>query len=238
MHTTPTLATRFARNTFVVRSETPLAEDQMRCAAPSIFAAGKHASRSERYTYIPTIDVLRGLRKEGFEPFMVAQSKSRIEGKTEFTKHMIRMRHVSNDASQIAKPEANEIILINSHDGASSYQLLSGVFRFVCCNGLVVGSVSNDIRIPHKGNIQGEVIEGAFRVLDDFEAVDASTEGMKAMTLKPEEETAFATAALALRYGERTEGQPPAPITAEQLIEARRPEDIGHSLWTTFQRVQ
>ena len=238
MYSTPTLATRFARNTHVIRSEAPLAEDQMRRAAPSIFAEGKHASRSERYTYIPTIDVLRGLKREGFEPFMVAQSKSRIEGKTEFTKHMIRMRHVSNDASQIAKPEANEIILINSHDGASSYQLLSGVFRFVCCNGLVVGSVSNDIRIPHKGNIQGEVIEGAFRVLDDFEAVDASTEGMKAMTLKPEEETAFATAALALRYGERTEGQPPAPITAEQLIEARRPEDIGHSLWTTFQRVQ
>ena len=116
--------------------------------------------------------------------------------------------------------------------------MLAGVFRFVCCNGLVVGNVSNDIRIPHKGNIQGEVIEGAFRVLDDFEAVDASTEGMKALTLQPEEEHAFATAALALRFGERTEDQPPPPITAEQLIEARRPEDLGHSLWTTFQRTQ
>ena len=235
MYSTPTLATRFARNTFVVRSETPLAEDQMRQAAPSIFAAGKHDSRSDRYTYIPTIEVLRGLRKEGFEPFMVAQGKSRIEGKAGFTKHMVRMRHAGHVST---KPEANEIILINSHDGASSYQLLAGQFRFVCCNGLVVGTVSNDIRIPHKGNIQGEVIEGAFRVLEDFEAVDASTEGMKALTLQPEEETAFATAALALRYGERTEGQPPAPVTAEQLIEARRPEDLGHSLWTTFQRVQ
>ena len=90
---TTALATRFARNVHVVRSDAPLAEEQMRLAAPSIFAPGKHASRSERYTYIPTIEVLRGLRKEGFEPFMVAQSRSRIEGKTEFTKHMIRMRH-------------------------------------------------------------------------------------------------------------------------------------------------
>jgi len=235
MYATPTLAARFARNTFVVRSETPLAEDQMRHAAPSIFAAGKHVSRSERYTYIPTIEVLRGLRKEGFEPFMVAQSKSRIEGKTEFTKHMIRMRH----AEQVnTRPEANEIILINSHDGASSYQLLSGVFRFVCCNGLVVGTVSNDIRIPHKGNIQGEVIEGAFRVLEDFEAVDASTEGMKALDLKPDEERAFATAALALRYGEQTDGQSSAPITVDQLTEARRFEDVGHSLWLSMNRVQ
>jgi hypothetical protein len=184
MHTQPTLATRFARNTIVIRSEEPLGEAQMRLAAPSIFASGKHQSRSERYTYIPTIDVLRGLRKEGFKPFMVAQSRSRIEGKTEFTKHMIRMRH----AGQVTtRPEANEIILINSHDGASSYQMLAGVFRFVCCNGLVCGEISKDIRIPHKGNVQGEVIEGAFRVLDDFEAVDASTDAMKALTLKPEE---------------------------------------------------
>ncbi|HKX93486.1 MAG TPA: DUF932 domain-containing protein [Methylibium sp.] len=235
MHTQPTLATRFANSTRVLRSEQPLDEEQMRRAAPSIFAEGKHASRSERYTYIPTIEVLRGLRKEGFEPFMVAQGASRIEGKAEFTKHMIRMRH----AGQVqARPEANEIILINSHDGASSYQMLAGLFRFVCCNGLVVGQVVEDIRIPHKGNVHGEVIDGAFRVLDEFEAVEASAEGMKALTLRPEEQTAFATAALALRFGERGEGQPPAPVTALQLIEARRFEDVGHSLWTTFQRVQ
>jgi hypothetical protein len=110
MYSTPTLATRFARNTRVLRADVPLTEDQMRAAAPSVFAEAKHASRSERYTYIPTIEVLRGLRKEGFEPYMVAQGASRIEGKAEFTKHMIRMRH----AGQVqTRPEASEIILIN-----------------------------------------------------------------------------------------------------------------------------
>jgi hypothetical protein len=235
MYQTPTLTTRFKSSTQVFRSEAPLTEEQMRHVAPSIFAAGKHASRSERYTYIPTIEVLRGLRHEGFEPFMVAQGKSRTEGRTEFTKHMIRMRHAGQAS---ASQEANEIILINSHDGASSYQMLAGVFRFVCCNGLVVGDVANDIRIPHKGNVQGEVIEGAVRVLSDFEAVDASKDAMKTIDLQPEEQAAFATAALTLRYGERSESQTPAPISAEQLLQARRPEDLGHSLWTTFQRIQ
>jgi Domain of unknown function (DUF932) len=239
MYSTPTLATRFARNTRVLRANAPLSEDQMRTAAPSVFAEGKHASRSERYTYIPTIEVLRGLRKEGFEPFMVAQGASRIEGKAAYTKHMIRMRHAGQFST---RPEANEIILINSHDGASSYQMLAGMFRFVCCNGLVVGDVVQDIRIPHKGNIQGEVIEGAFRVLDEFEAVNGHTEAMKALPLEPREEIAFATAALTLRFGERgveeTGGHRPAPVTAEQLNEARRIEDVGHNLWTTFQRVQ
>jgi Domain of unknown function (DUF932) len=239
MTSTPTLATRFARNTRVLRTDSPLSEDQMRAAAPSVFAEGKHASRSERYTYIPTIDVLRGLRKEGFEPFMVAQGQSRVEGRAAFTKHMLRLRHA---AQAQTRAEANEIILINSHDGASAYQLLAGAFRFVCHNGLVVGDVVEDIRIPHRGNVQGEVIEGAFRVLDQFETVQAHTEAMKMLPLDPPEELAFATAALALRFGERgveeTGGHRPAPVTAEQLNEARRIEDVGHTLWATFQRVQ
>jgi hypothetical protein len=239
MYSTPTLATRFARNTRVLRSDVPLTEDQMRAAAPSVFAEGKHESRSERYTYIPTIEVLRGLRKEGFEPFMVAQGASRIEGKAAFTKHLIRLRH----AGQVStRPEVNEIILINSHDGASSYQMLAGMFRLICCNGLVVGDVVEDIRIPHKGRVEHEVIEGAFRVLDEFEAVEQHVEAMKALPLEPREEIAFATAALALRFGERpveeTGGHRPAPVTAEQLNEARRIDDIGHNLWGALQRVQ
>ena len=239
MYSTPTLATRFARSARVARGDQPLSEDQMRTVAPSIFAEGKHASRSERYTYIPTIDVLRGLRKEGFEPFMVAQGASRVEGKAEFTKHMIRMRH----AGQVqTRPEANEIILINSHDGASSYQMLAGMFRFVCCNGLVVGDVVEDIRIPHKGNIQDDVIEGAFRVLDEFEAVSGHTEAMKALQLSAPEQLAFASAAQALRFGETSQepsaAHRPPPVTPTQLLEARRTADTGGSLWNTFQRVQ
>jgi hypothetical protein len=235
MHSNSRLTSRFSRNIHQLRSDTPLDEDRMRLTAPSIFAESKHESRSERYTYIPTIDVLRGLRREGFEPFMVAQSRCRTEGKSDFTKHMIRMRH----AGQVAtRGEANEIILINSHDGASSYQMLAGVFSFVCANGLVCGTVANDIRIPHKGKVQDDVIEGAFRVLSDFEAVGASVADMKALELKPEEQRAYASAALALRYGEPEEGRTGPPITVEQMQEARRTEDEGPDLWRTFQRVQ
>ncbi len=235
MNAHPTLATRFANTTTVFRSETPLDEMQMRKVAPSIFATAKHSSRSERYAYIPTIDVLRGLSSEGFEPFMVAQGKSRIAGKSDFTKHMIRMRHAGQATG---RSEANEIILINSHDGASSYQMLAGVLRFVCCNGMVVGDICDDVRIKHKGDAQGEVIDAAFRVLNDFEKVETSIESMKLLQLNGDEERAFATAALAVRFGESTDAVASAPITVEQLSEPRRAEDAGRSLWNTFQRVQ
>jgi hypothetical protein len=106
----------------------------------------------------------------------------------------------------------------------------------------VVGDVVKDIRIPHRtvkgGNILDDVIEGAFQVLEDFSDVEASTEAMKALTLQPREDEVFANAALALRYGPQWEGMPAAPVTATQLLEARRPEDAGSSLWSTFQRIQ
>lgn len=82
------------------------------------------------------------------------------------------------------------------------------------------------------------MIEGAFRVLDDFEPVDAAVDGMKALDLNYDEQRAFATAALALRYGVPTDGQAAALVTASQLLEARRPEDVGRSPWITYQKVQ
>jgi len=226
------LASRFGYRSPVLNSSTPLSDDQIRRVAPSIFAEEPHTSRSERYTYIPTSTVLAGLRKEGFEPFMVAQTRVRDESRREFTKHMMRLRHVSRQADT----EAGEVILLNSHDGTSSYQMLAGMFRFVCMNGLVCGDVVEDIRIPHKGDVVDGVIEGAFDVLDGFDLVREVRDDMRALTLDQGEQQAFARAALALRY-EPSETKA-APITEAQLLNARRPDDVKPDLWTTFNRVQ
>lgn len=51
-------------------------------------------------------------------------------------------------------------------------QMLAGVFRFVCANGMVCGDVQGDIRVRHSGEILDNVIEGAFTVLKGFDAVD------------------------------------------------------------------
>ena len=224
------LASKF-RSFTSTRSSYPLSDDEIVRVAPSIFAEDKHQSRSQRYAYIPTSDVLKGLRNEGFQPFMASRHGVRDESRREHTKHMIRLRH----ATQISDKEANEIILLNSHDGSSSYQMLAGMYRFVCQNGMVCGDTLSDIRIPHKGNIIHDVIEGAFTVLDDFESVNAQLDGMKALTLNQGEQAAFARAALTLKYDDPAS---PAPITEDQLLSARRFDDRPNDMWTTFSRVQ
>ncbi len=225
------LASRFASRSPSLRSDRPLSDEQIRSVAPSIFAQAAHESRSARYTYIPTIEVLAGLRREGFEPFMVCQTRVRHEHKREHTKHMIRLRH----ADQITGREANEIILLNSHDGTSSYQMLAGLFRFVCSNGMVCGETAGDIRVRHNGDVVGEVIEGAFQVLESFEQADTQREAMQALTVNPGEQAAFARASLALKY-DQDDGA--TPVTESQVLMPRRFEDQRDDLWTTFNRVQ
>lgn len=228
------LASRFTHTAHALQSDVPLSDEQIRLVAPSIFSAEKHVSRSDRYALIPTADVLRELRREGFQPFMVCQTRVRQEHRRAHTKHMIRLRH----ASEMAGEEANEVILINSHDGTSAYQMLAGMFRFVCKNGLVCGAVSADIRVQHTGDVMGDVVQGAYEVLEGFRPIEASRAAMKALRLGQRKQEAFATAALALRY----DGDGPcsgiAPVTPRQLLAPRREDDLAGDLWTTYNRVQ
>jgi hypothetical protein len=224
------LASRFSRNAVALRSDHPLSNDEIARVAPSILANAPHESRSSRYSYIPTVDVLDALRKEGFQPFMVCQTRVRDGGMRDYTKHMLRLRH----AEQLGGREANEVILLNSHNGQSKYQMLSGMIRFVCQNGIVCGHALNDIRVPHKGDVVDQVIEGAFKVLDGFEAQTEQRERMAEAVLDEGEQRAFARAALALRYDD----DKPAPVTEAQVLAPRRVEDRGSDLWTTFNRVQ
>lgn len=225
------LASRFAPRSPVLQSDRPLSDDQIRSVVPSIFSEAPHASRSERYSYIPTATVLTKLRGEGFEPFMVAQTRVRREDRREYTKHMMRLRH----ASQISGREANEIILLNSHDGTSSYQMLAGMFRFVCKNGLVCGDTVADVRVPHKGDVAALVVEGAYAVLNGFEQAQASRDAMQAVTLDRGEAAVFARAALALRYDEPNT---PAPVSETQILASRRFDDEHGDLWSVFNRTQ
>jgi len=215
---------------FAHRSDRALTNDQIARYAPSILATEAHASRGERYAFIPTIDVLDGLRAEGFQPFEVRQTKVRDVGRREHTKHMVRLRHAN--ALHAVGTEVPEIILINSHDGSSSYQLLSGIFRMVCSNGLIAGDVHNDVRVRHTGNVVNDVIEGSFEVLQNLQQVTGSIDAMRAVELTDAEQRLLAAGAIELRWGDES------PVKPQQLITPRRYEDNKSDLWTTFNRIQ
>lgn len=223
------LATRFGRNAHQISGREALDNEALYRHVPSIFAREAHDSRSERYVYVPTIDIVEGLRREGWFPFFAVQSVPRDGGRHGHAKHMLRLRREDG----IGKLEAAEVIIVNSHDGTSSYQMFAGMLRFVCTNSLVAGERFEEVRVPHKGDIQHDIIEGVYTVAEDFPRLIDATETMKEITLSPDERAVLAEASLVARYGEDE-----SPVRPDQIIQPRRREDDGRSLWTTFNVIQ
>lgn len=213
-----------------------LTDEELKRAVPSIFATEAHESRSARFVPVPTVEVLYGLRKEGFDPFFAQQARTRVEGKAAFTKHMMRLRHrsITNEEG-----EAFEIILVNANDGTSSYQMIPGYFRFVCANGLMVGDNFNEVKVRHSGNAIHEVIEGAYTVLDDAEEITEQVQSFKAITVSDAERVILAEAAHQLRFPEAHEEEgKQARVSIDQMLSTRRRDDRASDLWTAFNVVQ
>lgn len=222
----------------ISRDGTPLDNDQLMKAAPSIFATEAHESRSHRFAPVPTVAVLEGLRAEGFEPFSAMQARTRDESRKEFTKHLVRLRHrsIKNDAGQ-----SFEIVLVNANDGTAAYQMLPGFFRMVCANGLIAGDSFEGVKVRHSGNAIGDVIEGAYRVLNEAPRIADQVDAFRALELNRDERQAFAEAAHMIRFPDHyaeEEARVETPIRPAQLLLPRRTEDKAADLWTTFHVAQ
>jgi hypothetical protein len=218
-------------------SKTPLTIDQIARYAPSPMAIAAHESRSNRYTYIPTVDVVRGMEKAGFLPFAASQSRTRDDSRREFTKHMIRFRRA--DQSPVSVGDVlPEIVLINSHDGTSAYRLMAGLFRLVCSNGMVIAdAMVASLRIKHSGDIVRQVVDGSHAIAEQSTKTLGTVRDWSQLQLTSGEQSAFAVAAHQLRFADG-EGQTHTPITPSQLLTIRRSADSGNDLWRTFNRVQ
>jgi hypothetical protein len=218
------------------RGNTVMSNEQLAHVAPSIFAIEPWERMSARYTFIPTIQIVDKMRAEGFQPVAAMQSRTRIEGKQDFTKHLIRFRDVRNGDAPAIRTLGEvypELVLTNAHDGGSAYKLDAGLFRLVCLNGMTVsaGNISQ-INIRHSGGADG-IIEASYQVVDEFPKVLESVEQFSQLRLSAPQQRAFADAALSLRYDE---GE--APINADEIIRPRRREDVDPTLWNTLNAAQ
>lgn len=213
--------------------------DEIRNRAPSVFATEAWAKTSENYRFIPTIDVVNGLIKNGFVPVDARQSRTRIEGKQDFTKHVMRFRHQDFMGEGVkVGSEIPEIVLLNSHDRSSSYQISLGFFRLVCSNGLIVSSGTMDeIRVRHSGkeDIVGQVIEGSYRIIEDAPRAIAQIEQWRGIQLDANEQKIMAEAALDVR-------DTSLDISMDSLLSARRHADDGvngsRDIWKTMNVIQ
>lgn len=212
-----------------------MSNDQLMRYAPSIFTEGGSQRTSDKYKHISTINIVEGLRGEGFMPVKAMQCRSRSNEKRYHTKHMLRFRHM--DAVANDRGLYPELVLINSHDGLSSYRLMAGVYRVVCTNGLIAGNTYEEIRVRHQGDIMGNVIEGTYQVMNNAQNLLESSEAMSGIILDSNEKRIFSESVHQLRF----EGQSAeeSGIKPEQLLTVRRyQENDKNDLFTIFNVAQ
>ena len=225
-------------HSLINRNQTPLTMDEIARRAPSALATRPYDAMSAKYTYVPTLGAIEAMIAAGFQPFSAMQNRTRVPGKGDFTKHLIRFRHQGDAQSLVVGDVIPEVVLINSHDGTSAYKLIAGLYRLVCSNGMMVSDAEIDaINIMHKGNIVGDVIEGSYKLIADTQKSLGTVRNWTQLQLTDGEQHAFAESAHTLRFGD-AEGKTTTPITAAQLLTSRRREDVGSDLWRTFNRVQ
>jgi hypothetical protein len=218
----------------------PIDEAQLRRFVPSLFATEAHSSRSERFSAIPTWDIVRGMEREGWLVTKAHQQRTRDGQRAAFTKHLIRLRHRDSTA-RVLDGTFPEVVLVNGNDGSASYRLAGGLFRLVCLNGMVVGDHVERVSVAHRGDVAAKVIEGSFRVLNETTRLAEVIEPWRRIGLSQGEQLAFAEAAHQIRFGEvQDDGRVvvDTPIRPEQLLRQRRWDDRSSDLWTTFNTVQ
>ncbi len=220
-------------NPVSIHERVELPDEQLRVLAPSIFAAQAMPSVSSRYAFVPTSQLVSRLRDAGWAPVSAVQQRVKLDERRGFQKHLIRFQR--RDVVPVKGEYTPELCLINSHDRSSAYQLHTGLYRFICANGMFVGdgNAFERVSIRHAGFTPDEVIDASFRILDQVPAITASVESFRARRLTDAESRAFAAAALRLRYSDAQT----APIGPEKLLEARRYEDAGNDLWRILNRV-
>ena len=221
------------RNTIV------LDDQEIRMTAPSIFANQPWAETSQNYRFLPTISVVNALRDSGFNVVKAYQSRCRIEGKGDFTKHMIRLRHSNFMNPLNVGDEVPEIVLVNSHDRTSAFKLMLGIFRLVCSNGMVVASEKIEcLSVRHSGsdNLLNEVIDVTAEIVNEAPKAIEQINRFKSIPLTPDEQLAFAAGARELMTTSIN-------IDPSTLLNARRYKDYANNdgsrdIWKTSNVIQ
>jgi hypothetical protein len=209
-----------------------LSNDDVRRYAPAAYSSTSSPRTGPKYVFIDTAQLVNTLREHDFHPTEASQSVTRL-GNAQYAKHMIRFRHESESVSVLGC--VPEVILINAHDSSSSFQLRSGLYRFACCNGLIVSLAEfGVIRVPHRGNVIANVVEAAELIASHFQDLGHTIDRMARTQLSQQERLTFAEKSLQLRFRTRKH----LPFGAAELLTTRREEDEGHDLWTTYNTIQ
>jgi len=201
--------------------------DILKTITPSVFATSPSAKMSNKYTFVPTMDILENFDREGWH----VASASQV-GRGLHSKHELRLR---NGQFPQVGDSLIEAIIRNSHDGTTTFSVSAGLYRLVCSNGLTVPtSVSDKISVKHMKFDMDTVREITDQFAERLPVIQNSVGKMETSFLNEERTVDFVNKSALIRW---EKGSIPK-INVEDFIRPLRHEDNGNTVWKTFNVIQ
>ena len=201
----------------------------------TLFTSTPHSDLSDKYVHIPTYKVVEDMNKLGWFVKEVTEVKSRGENKG-FGKHLVTFENpdLVIEGKEKLVPQ---ILLINSHDGKSSFKFHVGIFRFICKNGLVIPEVefAPSIKIRHMGYSFEELNTQINIMINNIPNVLDKINGMASKTITDKQKEKLVLNALESRFSQDIEE---LKFDIQDILTPIRKEDELDNLWTTFNVVQ
>lgn len=190
----------------------------------------KHPRVSEKYQLVPTKLIAQKFFDLGFKVDDYKSVRVRDASRIGYQKHFVRLSHPTMLTTKHSDVKL-QLLVTNSHDGSSAFSIKLGIFRLVCANGLVVGSVFEDVTLRHSGRILQEIDGAIERMVAQVQRLDEALDKMKGRKLTDVEMGDFYNKAVKLRYGNNY-------TQSDVVITSRRTADDGDDLFTVYNRVQ
>jgi len=207
-----------------------LSNDQLVQIAPSIGATKPHEETSNRYSFVPTLDAVNHLRDNGWIPISAEQASTQYADREGYQKHLIRF----TKPDLLFNGNRMDQLLYNSHDGASSFLQIGGIFRFVCANGVVIGDQFAEFSHTHINFDPDHFINASKLIHDHLTKVIDKIDQWRTIQLEKTEKEQFALAAHHLISAKPAD----SPLITEGLLIPRRSSDDKNNLWSVFNIIQ
>lgn len=187
---------------------------------------------SDRYSFINTKTVVDNMLDLGYQIYDFRRPNFRTpDGR--FGLHEVDFRLPEHMKKPSA--EAPRILFYNTYDGSRRAQFLSGLFRFACSNGLIIGDKVHSEKYLHMNLDEAEFLEQLGTAVEKAEAGFARLDRFREITLDPSQYRKMAKEAIALRY---PEGTPGLDISPDVALMPRRREDVRDDLWINWNILQ
>lgn len=212
-------------------SKLPLTQTELMSQAPALFTEKPHYDVSDKYHFIPTIDVINEIKANNWHPVSVSEASVRDEDKEGYQQHLVRFRHFDD----LLAPQENavELLLFNSHDRSKSFSISAGIYRFVCSNGLVIAdSVFESYKIKHLGDRENDVARAVANITAIKPKLMEKIDTLSSIKLTELEKESFARSSVPLRFSNNLE------IDHTDLLIPHRDEDTRDDLYTVLNVIQ